>query len=194
LLIGRNFLASHLITETNIVSIPLINFSAPIPRWPLEKNDPEWNSFPTICVKGHELPEGCYGVEIEDESMTPVLKTSMTAVFSQNVRAPALKSIYSIGLKGEDPVVRKVVKNEIPATEKNDVPQKTLRSKRKSFMTPTPLHIPGSLVSPIPESTHETIFLKSLANPETLTLVPSKNLLWMHPLVLVLNKEEVRCV
>ena len=169
-----------------MVSIPLIKFSAALPHWPVEKNGPDWNSFPAIRVQGYEPGKECYGVEIEDESMSPVLRTGMVAVFSQSDRSPALENIYSIGLKDNDPVVRKVVKNEIPGTGKND----DSRPNRKSFMTPTPLHIPGSRVSPIADSTHQTIFLKALANPEKLILVPGGNLLWMHPLVLILNQGE----
>lgn len=178
-------------TEGKIVFIPLIKFSAALHRWPLEKNGTGWDSFPSIPVNSHELSDGCYGVEIEDESMTPVLKSGRVAVFSQDDSLPALKNIFSIGRQDGAPLIRKVVKNEIPSTGKNDVSPESLRPKRKSFMTPTPLHIPGSRVSPIAESTHETIFLKAHANPEKLILVPRGNLLWMHPLVLILNQEEV---
>lgn len=178
-------------TEDNVVSIPLIKFSAPLARWPLEENDPGWSSFPSLRVQNNKLGLRCYGVKIEDESMAPELKPGTVVVFSQNDGTPALMNIYSIGRKGEVPLVRKVVKNEIPANGDNDVSKESLRPKRKSFMTPTPLHIPGSRVSPIAESTHQTIFLKSLKNPEKLTLVPGGNLLWMHPLVMILNRDEV---
>jgi hypothetical protein len=174
-----------------MISIPLIKFSAPFPKWPLNKNDPEWNSFPTIRVQDHVLGEECYGVEIEDESMAPALKTGWVAIFSQTTDAPALMNIYSIGSKGESPLVRTVVKNEIPGSGKNNPSPESIRPKRKSFMTPTPLHIPGSRVSPIAESTHQTIFLKSLKNPDKLTLVPGGNLLWMHPLGEILKPGEV---
>ena len=178
-------------TEGKIISIPLIKFSEALSRWPLEKNGLEWDSFPSIRVNGHELAEGCYGVKIEDESMTSVLKAGMVAVFSQNDRTRALMNIYSIGRKDDVPLVRKVVKNEIPVTEKVDISPSERNPRRKSFMTPTPLHIPDSRVSPIAESTHQTIFLKSLENPEKLILVPGGNLLWMHPLVLILEQGEV---
>ena len=174
-------------TEGKIVSIPLIKFSETL-RWPLEKNHLGKDFFPSIHVSGYELPEGCYGLRIEDESMIPVLKPGMVAVFSQNDRTSALMNIYSIGRKNEGPLVRKVVKNEITANEKSGAPSASLRPKRKSFMTPTPLHIPGSRVSPIAESTHQTIFLKGLANPKKLILVPGGNLLWRHPLVLILDQ------
>ena len=174
--------------DDKVVSIPLIKFSAHLPRWPLEKNTSEWGFFPSIRVSGPEIFEGCYGVETEDESMAPVLRAGMVAVFSQWDSAPGLENIYSIGRREDKPLVRKVVKNEIPANENNDDFPDSLRAKRKSFMTPTPLHIPGSRVSPIAESTHQTIFLKSFANPEKLLLVPGGKLLWMHPLVLIIQK------
>jgi len=177
-------------TEGKIVSIPLIIFSAALPRWPLENKCPDWDSFPSVNVDGHGLVEGCYGVKVEDESMTPVLEEDMVAVFSQTENMPALMNIYSIGRKCEVPLVRKVVKNEIPIAGEEDVSPAGRRPRRKSFMTPTPLHIPDSLVSPIADSTHQTIFLKSLANPQKLVLVPKGNLLWMHPLVLILEKGE----
>jgi hypothetical protein len=142
-------------------------------------------------VQDHGLGPESYGVTIEDESMAPALKMGWVAIFSQTTDTPALMNIYSIGRKGDGPLVRTVVKNEIPGSGKTDVSPESIRPKRKSFMTPTPLHIPGSRVSPIAESTHQTIFLKSLKNPEKLILVPGGNLLWMHPLVLILKQEDV---
>jgi hypothetical protein len=175
-----------------MISIPLLKFSTDLSLWPVEKNGPEWGSFPAIRVKDHELGGECYGVEIEDESMSPVLKKGMVAIFSQATETPALMNIFSIGRKGDGPLVRKVVRNEIPPNEIDSFTGEGSRRLRKSFMTPTPLHIPGSRVSPIAESTHQTIFMKSLRNPEKLTLVPKGNLLWMHPLVLILNPGEFK--
>lgn len=171
--------------------LPLLKFSSALSRWPVEKNGPAWDSFPVIRVQGHELDRQCYGVEIEDGSMAPVLTKGMVAVFSQNVENPALMNVFSIGRKGESPLVRKVVRNEITPNEMESFTVEGRKRLRKSFMTPTPLHIPGSRVSPIAESTHQTIFLKALANPEKLILVSRGNLLWMHPLVLVLEQKAV---
>jgi hypothetical protein len=173
-------------TKGQMNPLPLLKFSSALSSWPVEKNGPAWDSFPVIRVQGHELDRQCYGVEIEDESMAPVLKKGMVAVFSQNADNPALTNVFSIGRKGESPLVRKVVKNEIDSF--TDEGRKRLR---KSFMTPTPLHIPGSRVSPIAESTHQAIFFKSLLSPEKLTLVSKGNLLWLHPLVLILDQGEV---
>jgi hypothetical protein len=178
-------------TKGQMNPLPLLKFSSALSRWPVEKNGPAWGSFPVIRVQGHELDQQCYGVEIEDGSMAPVLNKGMVAIFSQNVKNPALMNVFSIGRKGESPLVRKVVKNEITPKEIDNFTEEGRKRLRKSFMTPTPLHIPGSRVSPIAESTHQTIFFKSLLNPEKLTLVSKGNLLWLHPLVLILNQGEV---
>jgi hypothetical protein len=165
------------------VTLPLVSFSSPWERWPL-KIDRQASEFISV-PRGREgeITEGCYGVKIEDEGMAPVLRPGMVAVFSQNGNhESAHGDIFSIGLKGELPVVRKVVKNEICSDEKSGLGQGRVR---KSFMTPTPLHIPKSRVSPIAESTHQMIYYKQLADAVALTLLPAGNLLWMHPLVLI---------
>jgi hypothetical protein len=170
-------------------SIPLLSFSLPSTLRPWEESFGAEEASPMIRVEGHQLPEDCYGVKIEDESMAPVLRPGMVAVFSHSDgRESALKDIFSIGRKGELPVVRKVVRNEIHSDGKADSGKGRVR---KSFMTPTPLHIPKSRVSPIAESTHQMIYYKGLAESEALTLLPAGNLLWMHPLVLILPGEKI---
>jgi hypothetical protein len=57
-------------------------------------------------------------------------------------------------------------------------------------MTPTPLHIPESRVSPIPDSAHEMIYLKGLSENETLKVVPLRDVVWMHPLIAVVENPE----
>jgi len=57
-------------------------------------------------------------------------------------------------------------------------------------MTPTPLHIPDSQVSPIPDSAHEMIYLKGLNEHEGLRVVPLREVVWMHPLIIVMQNPE----
>ena len=57
-------------------------------------------------------------------------------------------------------------------------------------MTPTPLHIPESRVSPIPDSAHEMIYLKGLNENEALKVVPLREVVWMHPLIAVMENPE----
>jgi hypothetical protein len=169
-------------------TIPLMSFSSPLERWPLEIDGQETEFISVRKVREDEITKGCYGVKIADESMAPVLRPGMVAVFSQNGSyETAHGDIFSIGRKGELPVVRKVVKSDIHSDGKADSGKGRVR---KSFMTPTPLHIPKSRVSPIADSTHQMIYYKGLAETEALTLLPAGNLLWMHPLVLILPEDE----
>lgn len=172
-------------------SIPLVSFSSPWERWPLEIDGQATESISVRKVREGETIEEFYGVKIADESMAPVLRPGMVAVFSPTGKHEAAQgAIFSIGLKGETPVMRKVVKNDMHLDAKNGENSGQGRM-RKSFMTPTPLHIPKSRVSPIAESTHQMIYFKKLAEEEALTLVPVGDLLWMHPLVLILPGENI---
>jgi hypothetical protein len=49
-------------------------------------------------------------------------------------------------------------------------------------MTPTPLHIPGSRVSPIPGSAHEMLFLIPLSGEGPVEIAPLARVLYLHPL------------
>ena len=57
-------------------------------------------------------------------------------------------------------------------------------------MTPTPLHIPESQVSPIPDSAHEMIYLKRFNENENLQVIPLRDVVWMHPLIAVMQNPE----
>jgi len=138
---------------------------------------------------GKEISEECYAMKIEEDSMAPVLKKNDVAVFAPQVEpGKALMNVFLVGIQNQPPRVRMVVKNETgmdpanfpkPATGS---PTSYINKRRKSFMTPTPLHIPESRVSPIPGSAHEMVYLKSL-QPERMSVVPAKEVLWMHPLI-----------
>lgn len=170
--------------DDQTLAIPLLSFASPMQRFPLDEDCRETASFPVVWIKGSNTAAGRYGVKIDDDNMAPVLRRGMVAVFSQKGgRGP--EDIFSIGRKGELPLVRKVVKNEIHSEAKTG-PHSRLGGVRKSFMTPTPLHIPGSRFSPIADSTHSMIYFKKLQEPEELTLLPAEQLLWMHPLASIL--------
>lgn len=183
------------------LSIPLVVFSSPLfeqmRSWKNDWLQPRF--FPHIQIPDEPGPlDGCYAVKIEDGSMAPVLRAGMVAVFSTLPnQKPAEFSIYCVGRVGGRPLIRKVVKNEteISGAKESNLEDKSLfnrKAVRKSFMTPTPLHIPGSRVSPIAESTHQMIYLKSTTDSEAMTLIPAEKLLWMHPLVLILKPGEYR--
>ena len=130
--------------------------------------------------------------------MTDIVDESSGTSWSLGIFEPeqgisAVKDIYALGLKGQEPLICKVIKNDAQPDSSNsgESPQSksTSRSKprRKSFMTPTPLHIPESQVSPIPDSTHEMIYLKSLGKNEAVKVVPLQDVVWVHPLIFVVE-------
>ncbi len=136
------------------------------------------------------LPENSYALKIEDSSMEPLLKPGNIAIFSKSeININAFEKVYLFGIRGQIPLVRKIIKDDEKnfGKENADISNKNYNVKpnRKSFMTPTPLHIPKSYVSPIPNSSHEMIFLKGLQEGASLEIFSSKDLLWKHPLICV---------
>ncbi len=129
------------------------------------------------------LPKDSYALKIEDSSMEPLLKPGSVAVFSKSeTNINAFEKVYLLGFRDQLPKIRKIVKEDIHNSE-NKI--KEMNSKRKSFMTPTPLHIPKSYVSPIPDSSHQMFFLKGLKEGASLEIFSLKDILWKHPLICV---------
>jgi len=128
------------------------------------------------------LPDGCYAVAIEDDSMAPELKPGWIVIFrSSGSQEPMVQGIYAVWFKEGNPVIRKLIRNEKPSSGG--------AGRRKTFMTPTPLHIPGARVSPIPDSSHEMLFLQTPGEEKDLTVVPAEKVVWMHPLVYLYEVE-----
>ena len=138
-----------------------------------------------------ELPDSCYALKWEDDSLAPVLNRGQVGVFSKTADIlPAIENIFMVQVKGERPIVRKVVRDDSFRKEDDALRDaggtpKHLRERRKSFMTPTPLHLPESRVSPIPESAHEMVYLKSMENNAPMLVMPVRKILWIHPLVFI---------
>lgn len=138
-----------------------------------------------------DLPESSYAIKIDEGAMVPMLKKTDIAVFdSLGNMNNAIRNIFIVGVQNQPPQVRMVVKNETGMDPANFLKPATgsstsyINKRRKSFMTPTPLHIPDSRVSPIPGSAHEMVYLKSI-RPERLSVIPAKDVLWMHPLIYI---------
>ncbi len=138
-----------------------------------------------------DLPEHCYALEVPDISTEFEMPGKPLGIFGPVRNFKALNDIYNLGWVGSEPRVCKVVKDEsLPESVrggKTPTPSSRVNSRRKSFMTPTPLHIPESRVSPIPDSAHEMIYLKCINESESLKVVPRREVVWMHPLILVIG-------
>jgi len=143
-----------------------------------------------------DLPKPCYAMELTDIVKESVAPQNLLGIFGLGKDGTALNDIYALGLTGRKPLVCKVIKSDAHSgSSHRGEPSRTtspsqVKNRRKSFMTPTPLHIPESRVSPIPDSAHEMIYLKGLSENETLKVVPLRDVVWMHPLIAVVENPE----
>lgn len=139
------------------------------------------------------LPDPCYALKLPKRVQGLMGTGKSLGLFDPGNNMTAVQDIYAVGLAGKQPFICKVIKNDAAANSSNPGDLPTSRSassskpRRKSFMTPTPLHIPESQVSPIPDSAHEMIYLQDLNQDETLKVVSLKDVVWMHPLVVVVE-------
>ena len=161
------------------ISIPLISFSSGQKRWEpgTEKGEKIFlsNSYTRISPP-MELPDLCYGVQIEGACDTLFLPLGCLAVFSKS-EGTALENIYAVEVQGEFPFIGKWMQKESS--------EGSAGSRRKVFMVPTPLHVPDSQTSPIARSLHHVLLFKDFANPGKLRLVPANKVLWTDRLVYV---------
>jgi hypothetical protein len=140
-----------------------------------------------------DLPERCYALQIPDIISESAGSEKPLGIFGSGADLTAQNDIYALGLMGREPLVCKVIKNDAHSNSSTrgepsqaDSPSR-VKKRRKSFMTPTPLHIPESRVSPIPDSAHEMIYLKGINDNEALKVVPLRDVIWMHPLIFVME-------
>lgn len=142
------------------------------------------------------LLEPCYCLKLPDIVKETVGSENSLGIFGSGKGGEALNDIYALGLAGREPFVCKVIKNDArssssPQGESSpSTPSSRVKNRRKSFMTPTPLHIPESHVSPIPDSAHEMIYLKSFIENENLQVIPLRDVVWMYPLIAVMQNPE----
>jgi hypothetical protein len=146
-----------------------------------------------ICLP-EGLPKQCYALEMPDIIKESVGPENSLGIFGPVENDFALNDIYTLGLAGREPLVCKVIKTDRRSGSSHQgEPSQTISSsrvknRRKSFMTPTPLHIPESRVSPIPDSAHEMIYLKGLSENEILKVIPLRDVVWMHSLIALVEK------
>ena len=160
-----------------LITIPLISLSYDQERWEPghEWEEKIFNNLNYIKISvPMELPDLSYGVEIKDSSMSSYFGLNTIAIFSKSDYL-AQDNVFLVGLKRKPPFVGKLLKNESASVGQG----------RKTFMTPTPLHIPESKTSPIADSLHQTIIFKVLYKPQGTRFVDPSNISWIHPLIFV---------
>jgi hypothetical protein len=159
--------------------IPLVSFSSSWERWEPDNNTGKkifkFNNCTRISLS-RKLPDSCYGVRIKEACHPPLLPQACLAIFSKT-EVMALKNIYAVRVEHELPFVGKWIDKESS--------EGSSRDKRKVFMVPTPMHLPGSKTSPIASSLHQILLFKDFANSDKLRLIPENKILWKHPLVYV---------
>tara|TARA_B100000686_G_C16563129_1_gene848861 strand:- start:363 stop:923 length:561 start_codon:yes stop_codon:yes gene_type:complete len=101
----------------------------------------------------------------------------------ENENKPKFNRFYCIGIHNQFPIIGKLI--SYPAIEETSGSKIFSTTRRKSFMTPTPLHIPTSKVSPIPSSSHNLILFKTIGPEKDLFQSHLEETLWLHPLVRV---------
>ena len=164
-----------------LITIPLVSLSYDQERW---EPGHEWEEK-IISAKNYikiSLPREqtgfCYGIDIKDSSMSSYFRENTIAVFSKS-DSPAQDNVFLVGLKRKPPFIGKLLKNESEAEGQG----------RKTFMTPTPLHIPESKTSPIADSLHQTLIFKVFSKPPGTRFIQQSNISWKHPLIFVQKGE-----
>ena len=184
-----------MVSQPKSIRIPLLGIMPKVEQEALSDQLPQGLkriSEVEIAASG-SLPESCFALEMPDiigESKNPGVQLG---IFGTGKDVAALNDVYALGLAGQEPLICKVIKNDAQSgVSGHDKPSQNsssprVKNRRKSFMTPTPLHIPESQVSPIPDSSHEMIYLKGFREDDALRVVPLRDVVWMHPLISVME-------
>ncbi len=168
-------------TNKQLITIPLVSLSNDQKRW---ESGPEWeekifdNKNYIKILASRELPNFSYGIEIKDPSMVTYFGRNTIAIFSKS-DVSAQDNIFLVGLKNKSPFIGKLLKNE----------SKIEGEGRKTFMTPTPLHVPESKTSPIADSLHHNLIFKGLSEPQGTRFIQESNICWRHPLIYIHKQE-----
>ncbi len=181
--------------QPNLFRIPLLEISGKVQQEAPVEEFPQ--GLKPVSVVEINIPESVsdqdYALEIANIIGEPAGSGRSLGIFAREKDIPAMRDVYALGLKGQVPLVCKVIKNDArpgSLNQKESLQSKSTsrpKNRKKSFMTPTPLHIPESQVSPIPDSTHEMIYFKELSKNGAVKVLPVHNVVWMHPLKFVVQ-------
>ncbi len=178
--------------ESSIVIIPQIKFLAGKADGMF--NHRFWDSYPRVQLPvKKEINDTCYGVLVENEDYLPILRLQDTGVFCPMNSLEAIEKVYTIGFRDDSIKILKILniqanKNQIAKKSNSKGAGGRLYSTRKSFLTPTPLHIPGSRVKPLKEPENDNFMVKGLNRDSKLEWVSKSEVLWFHPLVHIERK------
>ncbi len=138
---------------------------------------PDFSPYPKVEIADGEFGFADYAVLIDESSGGALLPTGGLALF-QTAAGEAVDDVFAIAVRGGGAAVRRLIARPMGAEGEGRV--------RKSFMTPTPLHVPGSRISPIPRSAHDMLFHVPLTGQGPVAVVPPSRVLFLHPLMAVI--------
>lgn len=128
------------------------------------------------------IPDTCFAIFSQDLDKNFPLYGQGVPVFARQFESlDAVEQIFLLRFHQEAPRLCRMIRSE----QKAGAGEVFRASRRKSFMTPTPLHIPTSRISPIPDYTHSFFYLK-LFDQENLEVVSTDQSERLLPLVKVL--------
>ncbi len=148
----------------------------------LEGSRKDGLASPRLLKVDASIPEACFALESTDIGENSPIPAKGIGVFAGGFgEFDAVDQVFLLRCPPENPRLCRMVRSE----QQVGAGEVFRASRRKSFMTPTPLHIPTSKVSPIPDYTHSVFYLK-LYGQEKLEVVSTNQSARLLPLVSVL--------
>jgi hypothetical protein len=140
-----------------------------------------------------ELSEYNFGVQIDTNNFQPDFFLGDTIIFSKKESDNALQNIYLFITDEDKTIIGEIIhkpdtRNDISSELNKSGPTEYRKARRKSFMTPTPLHIPTSQISPVADSSHERILIRPVGDKNQLVSVPLKKNINKFPMIYIHKK------
>jgi len=146
----------------------------------LAADKPDFSPYPRVEIAAGGFGVADYAVLIEEDGGGALVPPGGLALF-RTAAGKAVDDVFALAVRGGGASIRRLIARPTGAEGEGRV--------RKSFMTPTPLHVPGSRVSPIPRSAHDMLFHLPLSGRGPVAVVPPSRVLFLHPLVAVVPPE-----
>jgi hypothetical protein len=154
------------------------------------KNSPVLENVTLSFPPNIELSEYNFGVKIDTNNFQPEFFSGDTIIFSKKESKSALQNIYLFITDDNKTIIGEIIhkpdaKFNISSELNKSGPTEYRIARRKSFMTPTPLHIPTSQISPVADSSHERILICPVGDKKQLVSVPPQKIIYKFPMVFI---------
>jgi hypothetical protein len=159
----------------------------------LYKNDA--NAPALECIKLSfsseiELSESNFGIQVDSNSFQPEFHSGDILIFSKKESDKALQNIYLFITDDSEPLIGEIINTQEKVTNLSTKQGQSSSNKyriarRKSFMTPTPLHIPTSQISPVADSSHERILIRPIGGEKQFISILWQKTINSFPMVFI---------